>query len=122
MARKAVKQPKVLIVDDDPGVRGLVCAILYGHAYVIECGDGSRAVEAFEMHRPDCVLMDLQMPGTSGVKITRDIMAVHPDARIVVLTQHDSAVLRAAAASAGASGYLLKDDLTDLPRVITPPR
>jgi DNA-binding NarL/FixJ family response regulator len=122
MARRAVKQPKVLIVDDDPGVRGLVCAILHRHAHVIECGDGSRAVEAFERHRPDCVLMDLQMPGTSGFKITRDIMAVHPDARIVVLTQHDSAVLRAAAASAGASGYLLKDDLTDLPSVITAPR
>ena len=54
------------------------------------------------------------MRGVNGLAALRQILAVHPEAGVVILTQHDSPTLRAAAAQAGARRYLLKDDVTQL--------
>jgi CheY-like chemotaxis protein len=110
----------VLVVDDDAQIRALVRAVLDGVAEVTECSDGVWALQAFEQHRPDWVLMDVRMPVVGGMTATRGILAAHPDARIVILTQHDSAALRRAAAEAGAVSYVLKDDLTLLRQLVVP--
>ena len=74
---------------------------------------GELAVARFGEHRPDVTLMDLQLPGMSGLQAIRAIRAEAPDARIVVLTmfQGDEDIYRAY--EAGVMGYLLKDTLAD---------
>jgi DNA-binding NarL/FixJ family response regulator len=80
---------------------------------------GEEAVDLFRRRRPDVTLMDLQLPTMSGLEAIREICAVDPDAKIVVLTmyQGDEDIYRAL--EAGAAAYLLKDMLSeDLVRVI----
>jgi DNA-binding NarL/FixJ family response regulator len=60
---------------------------------------------------PDLVLMDIRMSPVDGITATQQIRAADPHARIVMLTDYDDDVLRQVAACAGASGYLLKDNL-----------
>ena len=106
---------KILIVDDDKRIRKMLARAISGFASeVIECGDGGLALKAFEESRPDCVLMDLKMPGVDGIMATRQIVAAHPNARIVMVTSYDSPALREAAHGAGAKAYILKDDLSEL--------
>jgi DNA-binding NarL/FixJ family response regulator len=59
--------------------------------------------------------MDIAMPRMDGLAATRELKARFPAARIVILTQYDEALLRAAAQAAGACGYLLKENLSEVP-------
>ena len=80
---------------------------------------GEEAVELFSRNRPDITLMDLQLPGISGLETIRQLRVIDDSARIVVLTMYkgDEDIYRAMAA--GASTYLLKDTLADdLPRIV----
>jgi len=109
----------VLIVDDNPRFRELIRTVLAGLVDdVRECADGDEAVAAYGLQRPDWVLMDLQMARTGGLEATRRILAVDPTARVVIVTQYDDAHWRAAAVDAGASGYVLKDNLLDVRRLL----
>jgi DNA-binding NarL/FixJ family response regulator len=62
--------------------------------------------------------MDWEMKRMDGLEATRRIVKNYPNARIVIVTQHSDAELRAAAAEAGAAGYMLKDDLINLRRLL----
>ena len=64
------------------------------------------------------MLLDITLPQMDGLAATRQIKARFPEARIVILTQDDEAALRAAAEQAGACGYLLKENLSEVPRWI----
>ncbi|GAA4198999.1 response regulator [Actinocatenispora rupis] len=102
----------VLIVDDDAMVRAGLSMVLSSDptiAIVAEASSGADAVVAAVRHRPDTVLMDLQMPGMNGVEATRRIHDAVPSSAILMLTTFhlDTHVLDAL--QAGASGYLLKD-------------
>ncbi|WP_163505226.1 response regulator [Fodinicola acaciae] len=102
----------VLVVDDDAMVRAGLSMVLSADstiAIVAEASSGAEAVAAATRHRPDVVLMDLQMPEMDGVEATRRIHAVVPSSAILMLTTFhlDTHVLDAL--RAGASGYLLKD-------------
>ena len=112
---------KILIVDDNEAVRGLIKRLVlpYG-AQVCECADGSEAPAVFEEQSPDLVLMDIRMKNVDGITATRRIRSAHPEARIVMVTDFDDDALRDAARRAGASGYLLKDNLLDLFRLFEP--
>ncbi len=76
---------------------------------VAEVGDGDSAVAAVARCQPDVVLMDLRMPGTSGVEATQRIAAAHPDVAVLVLTMSEDDDSVFAALRAGARGYLLKE-------------
>jgi DNA-binding NarL/FixJ family response regulator len=80
---------------------------------VASAASGEEAVSFFRVHRPEIVLMDLQLGGMSGVETTRIIRREFPESRIIVLTMHrgDEDVHRAL--QAGAATYLLKDALSD---------
>ncbi len=112
---------RMLVVDDNPAFRRVLRFFLADLAQVHECEDGSEALASYEEHRPDWVLMDLSMPGMSGLAALRQILAVHPEARVAILTQTDSPALRAAATQAGARHYFLKDDLTHLQSLFASP-
>ena len=105
---------RVLIVDDSRQMRELIKMTLAGIAEVVgECADGADALECYEETRPDWILMDWEMR-TDGLTATRRIVEAHPEARILIVTQHDDAELRDAAIEAGARGFVLKHDLLAL--------
>ena len=103
---------KVLIVDDHPvvrtGLRGMLesqqCLEVVG-----EAEDGEEAVKLTEQLSPNVVLMDLRMPGMSGVTATAQIKERMPHANVLVLSTYDSSADILRAVEAGATGYLLKD-------------
>ena len=105
---------KVLCVDDHPIVRQGIATLLCVEAdmaLVAEASNGREAVEQFRAHRPDITLMDLQMPGMSGLDAISAIQAEFPDARIIVLTTYADDAQAQRALQAGARGYLLKNAL-----------
>ncbi len=105
---------RVLIVDDSQPMRELIRMTLNGVAEVVgECTDGADALACYERTRPDWILMDWEMR-TDGLTTTRRIIKAHPEACILIVTQHDDEELRDAAIEAGARGFVLKDDLLAL--------
>lgn len=101
----------VLLVDDHPlfldGMRSLVNGLDWA-AVVGEVGTGDEAVEAAARLEPDIVVMDLHLPGGSGIDATRRITAHRPSTAVLVLTMFDDDDSVFAAIRAGARGYLLK--------------
>jgi CheY-like chemotaxis protein len=83
-----------------------------------ECENGEEAVEMYRVCRPEWVLMDIRMPGMDGIAATRQIKELYPEARIVVVSNYDDPTLREDAAAAGAVGYVAKDDLSVLRRLL----
>jgi CheY-like chemotaxis protein len=88
---------------------------------VVECSDGREAVQRYREVTPDWVLMDIEMAKLDGLSAARQITAINPQARIVMVTQHDDADLRAEAGRAGATGYVRKDNLQMLPALLKRP-
>lgn len=106
---------RLLIVDDHAAMRrllGRVVADLF--SAVEECVDGADALAAYERHRPDWVFMDIEMSRTDGITATRDLVRAHPEAKVLIVSKHDDEHLRAAARTAGARGYVLKENLIAL--------
>jgi DNA-binding NarL/FixJ family response regulator len=112
---------RVFIVDDHflfrTGLRGLLEE--NGLEAVGDAGDAEQALGPIAELRPDVVLMDLSLPGMSGVEATRQLTRLTPDVRVLILTVSTSDQSIVDAIRAGASGYLLKDTRTeDLIRAI----
>ncbi|MCI1017051.1 response regulator transcription factor [Microbacterium sp. C5A9] len=102
---------RVIVADDHPIVRSGIVGLLAldpGLDVVGEASDGEEAVDLAARTRPDVVLMDLRMPGTSGIEATARITAAQPDVRVLVLTTYETDDDILGAIEAGASGYLLK--------------
>ena len=111
---------KILIVDDNPQIRLLIARVIGDLAETIfECGDGAEALFAYHNHRPDWVLMDIEMRDINGIAATRQIIDSFPEARVVIVTNHDYPELRAAARAAGACEYVLKDDLLQVREILS---
>lgn len=110
---------KLLIVDDNAAVRRLIRSIVLPIAgEIYECADGAAAMSAYLAHRADVVLMDIRMSEVDGIEATKQIRAADPEARILIVTDYDDKELRHASLQAGACGYVLKDDLLDLVRLL----
>ena len=102
----------LLICDDQEVVREGLRAILGGVPgieVVAVVANGAEAVEAVAKQPPHIVLMDLNMPIKNGVQATREIVASHPEVKVLVLTTYDASDWVVDAIRAGASGYMLKD-------------
>jgi DNA-binding NarL/FixJ family response regulator len=102
---------RVLIVDDHPVVRfGLAAIISLQPDMVVmgEAGSGEEACQRCLEQAPDVVLMDLRLPGVSGVQAIRKIRETSPDVRFIVLTTYDGDEDIRRALDAGAQAYLLK--------------
>jgi len=116
------REIRVLAVDDHPLLRKGIRALINAESdmsLIAEASNGQEGIAEFKKHRPDITLMDLQMPGMSGIDCIIAIRSDFPDARIIVLTTYpgDAQVLRAL--KAGARGYLLKGQVSrDLPEAI----
>ena len=102
---------RVLLVDDDALMRAGLDAIFSSDdaiEVVGEASDGRLAVERVRGLRPNVVLMDVRMPDVDGIAATREVVAVAPDARVVILTTFEDDEYIFGALTAGASGFLLK--------------
>jgi DNA-binding NarL/FixJ family response regulator len=103
--------PKLIIIDDHFVVRsGLVASLeLEDDMQVLAESDrGEEAVSLYAKHRPDVVLMDLQLPGISGVEASAQLRAAHADARVLIFSSFARDDEIVAALKAGALGYLHK--------------
>ncbi|MGD8201324.1 response regulator [Ornithinimicrobium sp. W1679] len=102
---------RVLLVDDHPIFREGLVAALEGEPTVEIVGEAATGEEALaQVARlvPDVVLLDLAMPGMSGIEVTRAVARDHPAVRVLVLTMQADDESLFAAVRAGAAGYLLK--------------
>jgi len=102
---------RVLVVDDHPITRFGIAAIIQATpdmTVVAQAGSGEEAVELYDKHLPDIALMDLRLPGISGVEAIRTIVARHRQARCVVLTTYEGDEDIHQALQAGARSYIVK--------------
>ncbi|HKY13030.1 MAG TPA: response regulator transcription factor [Gaiellaceae bacterium] len=102
---------RVLLVDDDDLMRAGLKSVLSSDEtieVVGEAGDGRAALDEIRKLRPDLVLMDIRMPELDGISATREVLAVEPSVKVVVLTTFEEDDYIFEALSAGASGFLLK--------------
>ncbi len=112
-------QMKVLIVDDNEKVRLLLRDYLPAEVdEIFECADGSLAFALYQKHLPDWVLMDWEMPNMNGITAIREIIAEYPKANICMVTAFEDAEIRTEAFLAGASGFVLKDNLFELEMIV----
>lgn len=105
---------RVLVVDDHALLREGVASMVSREsdiALVGEAADGAAAIEAAREHKPDIVLLDLQMPVMDGITAMEGIQQVSPQSRIIVLTTYSGDVQAVRALKAGALGYLLKTSI-----------
>ena len=111
MTSAATKGISILLVDDHPIVRQGYRRVLENQSdfqVVAEADDAASAYGAFKTHTPDIVVMDISMPGASGLEAIRNIRARDGRARILVFSMHSEAPLVKAAFNAGAGGYVTK--------------
>jgi two-component system, NarL family, invasion response regulator UvrY len=102
---------KVLLVDDHPVVRTGYRHLLQTDAaieVIAEAGDSASAYEAFKAHAPDVVVMDISLPGASGIEAMKRMRAHRPEARVLVFSMHDESIFVSRAMHSGAMGYLSK--------------
>ena len=111
---------RLLIVEDNPTIRRMIKTIVGALAdEVYECDDGAAALAVYQTQRPDVVLMDIALGLVDGITATRQITTADPDAYVIIVTSYDETDLREAAQQAGACGYVLKENLTDLRQLFT---
>ncbi|MEI6656642.1 MAG: response regulator transcription factor [Verrucomicrobiota bacterium] len=111
MLAKSVRPIKLLLVDDHSMVRMGFATLLGAEQdfhVAAEAEDAEQAVRAYREHTPDVTLLDIRMPGGSGIEALTQIRAEFPAARIVMLTTYDLEEPLFDAYDAGAAGYLLK--------------
>ena len=112
----------VLLVDDHALVRRGFRRLLEDDTDIQVVGEGSNGDEALRLTtelKPHVIVMDAAMPGTGGLEATRNILAKHPKAAIIMLSMHSEETLVRQALNAGARGYVLKNALElDLAAVV----
>lgn len=102
---------RILFADDHSIVRRGLVSLVQSEpdmAVVGEATDSNEALRLAEQLRPDVLVLDLSMPGSGGVEVTRQLSKFVPDVRILILTFQDDEGMFYAAMSAGAAGYILK--------------
>jgi DNA-binding NarL/FixJ family response regulator len=103
---------KILVVDDHPMTRSGVVHLLNKQADMIVCGEAGSPAEALgglAQAPPDLMLTDMTMPGRSGIEFIKDVLALHPNLPILILSMHDEAIYAERALRAGARGYVMKE-------------
>ncbi len=102
---------RILLVDDHEVVRLGLRALLERHPQFDIIGEASTAREALEIvsnYHPDVVVMDIRLPGTSGIEACEEITTRYPETRVIMLTSYAEDEMLFSAIRAGAAGYILK--------------
>jgi two-component system chemotaxis response regulator CheY len=101
---------KVIVVDDASFMRRVFADIVKekGHEVVGEASTGKEAIELFKELRPDLILMDIVMPDATGLEAVKDILAIDPDARVVIISAAEDLAIRKDVLALGARGFVRK--------------
>lgn len=105
------KPIRVLLVDDHPVVRTGYRHLLESDAdieVIAEAGDSATAYEKFKTVAPDVIVMDISLPGVSGIETMKRMRSHRPGARVLIFSMHDAAIFHSRALGAGAAGFLSK--------------
>jgi DNA-binding NarL/FixJ family response regulator len=103
------RRPTLILADDHALMtEGLRAMLEPEHDVVDVVRDGAQVVAAVDFHRPDLVLLDLSLPGRSGLEIAAELHARFPLTRVLIVTMHAERIYADEALRAGASGYVLK--------------
>jgi len=118
MAKKTSGPPakKVFIVDDHPVFRDGLVRIASAIPGLVVCGEADNARDAFEAiskQDPDLVLMDVNLPGKSGLELLQDVQAVRPELPVLVISMHDEKLYAERVLRAGGRGYIMKQEGPD---------
>jgi two-component system response regulator MprA len=102
-------RPKILVVDDEPAVQQALSRAFALEQYAVSvAGDGSAALEALSSERFDTIVLDVAMPGLSGLDVCQRLRATGDRSPVLMLTAHDAIDDRVAGLDAGADDYLVK--------------
>lgn len=104
---------KILIVDDHPMMRDGLVALITAQPDLVVCAqaaDAREAMQVIESRWPDLVLMDISLPGKSGLEAIKDMQALAPGLAVLVLSMHDEALYAERVLRAGARGYVMKQE------------
>lgn len=107
---------RIVLADDHNLLRAGIRALLedlQGIEVVAEAADGREALKLVELHRPDIILMDIAMPGLSGLDVAARLQREQSEVKVIILTMHKDEAYVRRAILAGASGYLVKDSDTE---------
>jgi DNA-binding NarL/FixJ family response regulator len=102
---------QVLIVDDSEQIRERLVALLAESRQIRivgQAGNGREALEAMQRLRPDTVILDIRLPGASGIEILKKIKARYPEVKVIMLTNFDFAHYRRQCRQLGADHFLNK--------------
>ncbi len=105
------KKKSILIVDDHPVFRAGLTALVNLEsdlAIAGEAHDAAQAMSAIESLRPDLVLMDMSLPGKSGLELLKDVRAMHPGLPVLIISMHDESIYAERVLKAGGRGYIMK--------------
>ena len=107
---------RIILAEDHPVVRdGIIQMIVHaeGIELVGAANNGDEAIRMVEAHKPDVLVLDIEMPGINGVDVTRIIRAKYPSVKVLILSGYEDKVFIRELFQLGASGYLTKDETTD---------
>ena len=103
----------IVIAEDNAAVRRMIRNLIEDiDGDIVECSDGGEAIEAYEANQPDFVLMDINMQPLNGLTAAKEILSRHPEAKIIMVSQHQDARTRETAFAIGVTAFVGKDDLT----------
>ena len=116
-AKKSPQDTKrILLVDDHPVLRKGLARLIDSKEEFVVCGEASNAVDAMALIRelePHLIIVDIGLPGTSGIELTKTIHAEFPKLPVLILSMHEEALYATRALRAGAMGYIVKQDAID---------
>jgi DNA-binding NarL/FixJ family response regulator len=110
-AHKAASKKRILVVDDHPMMREGLCGVIDREPDMMVCGEAENAQQAMNAVRklePDLALVDITLPGKSGLELVKDIKAIHPRVVVLAISMHDESLYAERMLRAGASGYITK--------------
>jgi len=111
--KPTVEKTRVLIVDDHPMTRSGLVHVINHQPDLIVCGEAESAAQALDIlgsRRPDLLLIDITLPGKSGLELIKDVKAMHPELLMIVVSMHDESLYADRVLRAGARGYITKHE------------
>jgi DNA-binding NarL/FixJ family response regulator len=112
--RKAqVLKTRLLILDDHPMMREGLAQLINNEPDLTVCGEAGTGAECIELVgklKPDLLLADISLPDKSGIEVIKDILALHPNVPVLVISMHDETLYAERILRAGARGYVMKQE------------